>query len=97
MLLICFVDPRVEGYFMMSSPLASLVICLAYVYIVQVALPRFMEKREPLELRLLMIVYNFVMVALSGYIFIEVGCIALYCVVLYCIVLRRLHICILFI
>lgn len=70
---------------MMSSPLASLVICLAYVYVVQVALPRFMEKREPLELRLLMIVYNFVMVALSGYIFIEVGRIASYGIVLYCI------------
>lgn len=64
-------DPRVDGYFMMSSPLASLIVCVAYVYIVQVALPRFMEKRAPLELRTLMIAYNFAMVALSGYIFME--------------------------
>lgn len=85
----CFVDPRVEGYFMMSSPLASLVICLAYVYIVQVALPRFMESRAPLELRRLMIVYNFAMVALSGYIFMEVGCIVLYSIILYYNVLYR--------
>ena len=85
----CFVDPRVEGYFMMSSPLASLVICLAYVYIVQVALPHFMERRAPLELRRLMIIYNFAMVALSGYIFMEVGCIVLYSIILYYNVLYR--------
>lgn len=64
-------DPRAEGFFMMSSPLPSLVICLLYVFMVEVALPRFMEQRKPLELRKLMIVYNFAMVALSGYIFME--------------------------
>ena len=58
---------------MMSSPIPSLIICILYVYIVEIGLPRFMEKRKPLEFRNLMVAYNFAMVALSGYIFVEVS------------------------
>lgn len=57
---------------MMSSPVPSLIICLLYVYIVEIGLPQFMEKRKPMEFRNLMVAYNFAMVALSGYIFVEV-------------------------
>lgn len=57
---------------MMSTPWPSLVICVFYVYLVQVLLPRFMENRKPFELRTLMVIYNFAMVVLSGYIFVEV-------------------------
>jgi elongation of very long chain fatty acids protein 7 len=66
-------DPRVKDYFMMSSPLSSLIICVLYVIIVEVILPRFMAKRPPLEFRNLMMFYNFAMVVLSGYIFVEFG------------------------
>jgi GNS1/SUR4 family len=58
---------------MMSSPIPSLVICLLYVYVVEIGLPRFMENRKPMEFRNLMVAYNFAMVALSGYIFMEVN------------------------
>ena len=67
------VDPRVEEFFMMSSPFPSLLICILYVYAVEIGLPNFMEKRKPLNFRSLMVAYNFAMVALSGYIFVEVG------------------------
>ena len=65
-------DPRVENYPMMSNPWLSLAICLMYVVVVEVLLPRFMEKRPPYEFRRLLIAYNFAMVLLSGYIFMEV-------------------------
>ena len=57
---------------MMGSPWASLLICLGYVYLVEVALPRYMLHRPAWQFRNLLIFYNFAMVALSGYIFIEV-------------------------
>jgi len=66
------VDPRVADFFMMSSPWASLIICVLYVIAVEWALPRFMQDRKPLEFRPLIVVYNFAMVLLSGYIFLEV-------------------------
>jgi elongation of very long chain fatty acids protein 7 len=66
-------DPRVKDFLMMSSPWLSLVICIVYVVLVEWLLPRFMDKRAPMEFRRLMIVYNFAMVLLSGYIFLEFG------------------------
>jgi len=57
---------------MMSSPWASLIICILYVVIVEWALPRYMDKRKPLEFRSVIVIYNFAMVLLSGYIFVEV-------------------------
>jgi len=67
-----YVDPRVANYFMMSSPWASLVVCVLYVVAVEWLLPRFMDSRKPLEFRPLIVAYNFAMVLLSGYIFLEV-------------------------
>jgi len=57
---------------MMSSPWSSLVICLLYVVAVEWALPRFMHDRKPMEFRSVIVAYNFAMVILSGYIFVEV-------------------------
>jgi len=77
---LCCVDPRVADYFMMSSPWASLIICVVYVIVVEWALPRFMDSRKPLEFRPLIVIYNFAMVLLSGYIFVEVcKCIVHFC------------------
>jgi elongation of very long chain fatty acids protein 7 len=45
---------------------------VVYVWLVVSALPKLMEDRKPFEIRNLMIVYNFGMVLLSGYIFMEV-------------------------
>jgi len=50
---------------------------MAYVYTVQVGLPRFMADRKPYNVRQIMLVYNFANVLLSGYIFIEVSLVLL--------------------
>ena len=67
------VDTRVDGYFMMTSPIPSFVITALYIYAVSWGLPKFMDKRQPYELRKIMLVYNFAMVILSGYTFMEVS------------------------
>lgn len=57
---------------MMSSPWPSLVICVAYFVFVKMG-PTIMANREPFELKKVLIVYNFCMVLLSTYCFVEVS------------------------
>ncbi|XP_071445037.1 very long chain fatty acid elongase AAEL008004-like isoform X2 [Hetaerina americana] len=64
-------DPRVKGWFLMSSPLPTLIICLTYVYLVKVLGPRIMGNRKPLELRRVLIGYNFFQVIFSSWLFYE--------------------------
>ena len=68
-----FADPRVDGFFLMSTPWPSVILTALYVYFVKYGGPQFMENRKPYELRNILFVYNFAMVILSGYIFLEVG------------------------
>ncbi len=72
--LVFFSDKRVDGYFMMSSFIPTLVLTILYFYIVKIAGPNFMRNRKPYNLRTVMLVYNFAMVILSGYICWEVNC-----------------------
>lgn len=65
-------DPRVDDWFMMSSPLPSIVICILYVIIIKLG-PWIMKDRRPLGLRNVMLAYNFVMVLLSTFCFVEFG------------------------
>jgi len=62
-------DERMDGLPMLSSPLPTLLICLAYVYLVKVAGPKFMEHREPYNLKTFLVIYNAFQVAFSTYIF----------------------------
>lgn len=64
-------DPRTSDWFMVSSPGSLLVILVSYVYFCTSAGPRYMKDKKPYELRNLMIVYNFVQVLLSCYLFYE--------------------------
>jgi len=66
------VDPRtVDGYWLRSpEPMAAVV--LLYLLFVVVA-PRLMENRPPMDLKPLIIIYNFVLVAISGYMCLEVA------------------------
>ncbi|KAG5675219.1 hypothetical protein PVAND_005143 [Polypedilum vanderplanki] len=66
-------DPRVANFFLMSSPFPTIIICLTYVYLVKVLLPKFMENRKPFKLQKTLIVYNFVQALFSLYLFIEAG------------------------
>ncbi|XP_052091634.1 elongation of very long chain fatty acids protein AAEL008004-like [Mytilus californianus] len=61
-------DPRVSGWFMMSSPWPCLMIMLMYLIFVKIG-PTIMEKRKPLELKNVLISYNIALVFLSGYCF----------------------------
>lgn len=65
------VDPRVENWFMMQSPLPSFIICLAYFIFVWMG-PWIMDGRKPVEMRKILIVYNLAMVGMSTYCFVEV-------------------------
>ena len=56
----------------MSGPFPTLAICLSYAYFVKVLGPRIMENRKPMNLRAVLIVYNFVQVAFSVWLFTEV-------------------------
>ena len=65
---------------MMNSPLPSALICLGYLVIVGMG-PKLMANRPAFNIRQLLIVYNFAMVALSGYLFyevIQIQCISIY-------------------
>jgi hypothetical protein len=56
----------------MSSPFPTLAICLSYAYFVKVLGPRIMDNRKPMNLRGVLIVYNFVQVIFSAWLFYEV-------------------------
>ncbi len=56
----------------MSSPIPSALICLGYFVVVCMG-PRLMANRSAFKIRELLIIYNFAMVALSGYLFYEVN------------------------
>jgi len=60
-------DARVDGWLLMDSPWPTLCICLLYVFSVTNIGPRIMKNRKPLELRRLLIFYNFFMVIFSAW------------------------------
>ncbi|XP_067842524.1 elongation of very long chain fatty acids protein 7a [Heptranchias perlo] len=60
-------DPRVEDWPLMFSPLPQTIILGAYIYFVTSFGPKLMENRKPLNLKQIMIVYNFSMVLFSIY------------------------------
>lgn len=64
-------DPRVNNWFMMSSPFPTLFICLFYAYFVKVLGPKLMENRKPFELKRILLFYNFFQVIFSAWLFCE--------------------------
>lgn len=65
-------DDRVDDWFMMSSPVPSLLICIGYFVLIRAG-PWLMKDRKPFELRTVLLMYNFAMVLLSTYCFVEFG------------------------
>lgn len=57
----------------MSSPLPQTIIIAIYIYFVTSLGPRIMENRKPLDLKGVLILYNFSIVALSVYMIYEVS------------------------
>ena len=66
------VDPRVEDWLFMSSPLPTLFICLSYVAIVKKIGPELMKSRAPFDLRTTLVLYNGFQVLFSAWLFYEV-------------------------
>lgn len=65
-------DERMAHYPILSDgPWTILTIIGLYLYFVKVWGPKYMEKRAPFQLTELMICYNFIMVAMSGWMFYE--------------------------
>ncbi len=57
----------------MASPMPTIGLCLAYVCLVKWAGPCLMKRRQPFNIRTVMVVYNFAMVLLSLYLFVKLG------------------------
>ncbi|XP_074028417.1 very long chain fatty acid elongase AAEL008004 isoform X2 [Leptinotarsa decemlineata] len=57
----------------MSSPFYTLGLCITYVFIVKVLGPKLMENRKPFQLKNTLVIYNFLQVLFSTWIFYEVG------------------------
>ncbi|KAL5240668.1 hypothetical protein ACI65C_008078 [Semiaphis heraclei] len=64
-------DKRVKDWFLMSSPLPTMAMCLSYAFIVKILGPRLMRDRKPFQLRKTLIVYNLLQVIFSSWIFFE--------------------------
>ncbi|RWR98807.1 elongation of very long chain fatty acids protein-like protein, partial [Dinothrombium tinctorium] len=62
-------DPRVANWPLMKSPFPTIIICISYIYFVKYLGPQLMKNRQPLDIRCLMIVYNFIMVLISALMF----------------------------
>lgn len=62
-------DERILKYPFMESPLPTVTACVMYLLFIRVIGPNMMKNRKPFELRYPMIVYNFAMVLLNGYLF----------------------------
>lgn len=68
----CYVpDKRTDPWLLVYSPVPVSLIFLVYLCVVWVG-PRLMKHRQPVDLRVVLIVYNFAMVGLSAYMFHEV-------------------------
>ena len=64
-------DPRTTDWFWLRTPEPALLVIAAYLIFVVVG-PRLMSSRAPLNIRGLVVVYNFAMIALSAYMCAEV-------------------------
>ena len=66
-------DERVNNWPLVKSPFPVIGICLTYAFFVKVLGPRLMKNQKPFDLRILMIVYNFLMVIISTLLFVNIG------------------------
>lgn len=65
-------DPRVKDWFMMHSPVPTVIIVGIWLYFVTRLGPKLMENRKPFSLKNTLLVYNFLNVLISIYLFNEV-------------------------
>ena len=68
----CLPDKRTDPWLLVYSPVPVIVIFLVYLCVLWAG-PRLMKHRGPVDLKGVLIVYNFAMVCLSVYMFYEVS------------------------
>lgn len=67
-------DPRQKSWMLTSTPIPTLLCCLAYIAVVTWLGPKFMRNREPVKgLKYAMMIYNVFQVLLNLWIFVEGG------------------------
>lgn len=66
-------DPRTNDWPLIKSPVPGLTILGLYLYFVNSWGPRFMKDRKPFQFKNTLLVYNFVQVLISVYLFTEVS------------------------
>ena len=85
-------DPGVSHYPLMSNPLPTLAITVAYIYFAKVIGPSIMKSRKEVDVSQLMIAYNFIEVALSAWMAIESFLASNYSITSWsCVEANRLH------
>lgn len=62
-------DKRTDGWLLTDSPLTPTLICLAYVYAVQILGPKLMENQAAYRLRGLLVIYNVFQISFNGWMF----------------------------
>ncbi|CAG9859802.1 unnamed protein product [Phyllotreta striolata] len=62
-------DPRIRHYFLMSSPIPTVILTAIYLISVKVTLPGYMKDRKPFQLKKFVIFYNFIQVLYSTWLF----------------------------
>lgn len=65
-------DPRVQDWSMMESPLPTMAMCAFYAYFSKSLGPKLMANRKPMDLRLVLVLYNLFQTVFSAWIFYEV-------------------------
>ncbi|XP_015185206.1 PREDICTED: elongation of very long chain fatty acids protein 7-like [Polistes dominula] len=64
-------DPRTRDWFMISSPVPGLSILIGYHYFIRSWGPKYMEHRKPFQIKNILVIYNFMQVLLSIWMFWE--------------------------
>ena len=67
-----YADPRTKDSFLLTTPEPMVIIVVSYLAFVFIG-PKVMENRQPFDLKKCILVYNFLLVALSGYMCVEVS------------------------
>ncbi|GFY41949.1 elongation of very long chain fatty acids protein AAEL008004 [Trichonephila inaurata madagascariensis] len=66
-------DPRVASWPMMDNPMKGLTLVVMYLGFVKVVGPAWMRDQKPYELRFPMVIYNFLLVGISAWVFVNMA------------------------
>lgn len=64
-------DPRTNDWFLITSPVPGITILVLYLYFTLKWGPRYMADKKPFQLQKTLVIYNFIQVLVSSWIFIE--------------------------